>query len=298
MEPASLNNTLSSEDSKLKERKNRHSVVDERSRSSSSSAEPSHYSSSFSSDSGSYTESSDDDGIDWKALKKELKSKEKSREAYKQSKQLLLENRERMWLQKTGKSHFIDFDNHQRSQLKKYFLALDNDGSGNIGVEELEEPLISLGLAESKEEVEAIVSSVDEDGSNEIEFNEFLGIIKNKPGSEKSPIYELFQGMITGSLEGVDRELPFRMVYVTYRRQKMLDALLCSEKDKREKDKKERGERIMAAYKKQLNSRRVVEKFRTTSLMKNGSTFSAADSNTARISSTRLKPKRTSGTDF
>jgi len=49
---------------------------------------------------------------------------------------------------------------------------------GSIGIEELEKPLISLGLCNSRDEVKAILSEVDEDGSGQIEFKEFLKIIK------------------------------------------------------------------------------------------------------------------------
>ena len=41
-------------------------------------------------------------------------------------------------------------------------------------------PLIGLGLCNSLEEVEYLVSLVDEDGSGEIEFDEFLRIVSNK----------------------------------------------------------------------------------------------------------------------
>jgi Ca2+-binding EF-hand superfamily protein len=50
----------------------------------------------------------------------------------------------------------------------------------------LEQPLIGLGFADTREEVDAMVSLVDEDGSGNIEFPEFLGIIKNSGGNEKS----------------------------------------------------------------------------------------------------------------
>lgn len=61
---------------------------------------------------------------------------------------------------------------------------------GSIGLEELEDPLISLGIAESREDVKKIIDTVDDDHSGQIEFKEFLDIIKNKnsegsSGSEK-----------------------------------------------------------------------------------------------------------------
>jgi centrin-1 len=52
-----------------------------------------------------------------------------------------------------------------------------NDAIGSIGVDELVEPLISLGIADSIEEVKKIIDSVDDDGSGKIEFTEFLKII-------------------------------------------------------------------------------------------------------------------------
>lgn len=65
-------------------------------------------------------------------------------------------------------------------------MSLDDDGSGSIGVEELEEPLIGLGIAKSPEEVEEMVMAVDDDGSGMIEFEEFLGIISGKLDGESS----------------------------------------------------------------------------------------------------------------
>lgn len=42
---------------------------------------------------------------------------------------------------------------------------MDDDFSGSIGVEELETPLIGLGLVDSQEEVAEMVNQVDDDGS-------------------------------------------------------------------------------------------------------------------------------------
>ena len=40
---------------------------------------------------------------------------------------------------------------------------MDEDGGGSIGIDELEEPLIGLGLADTKEEVTAMILAVDDD---------------------------------------------------------------------------------------------------------------------------------------
>lgn len=84
----------------------------------------------------------------------------------------------RQWLKKRGKNEFIDFDDEELRQLRDYFNSLDDDGSGSIGVDELEGPLIALGLVENRQQVQDIVDLVDDDGSSMIEFGEFLSIIK------------------------------------------------------------------------------------------------------------------------
>ncbi len=45
-------------------------------------------------------------------------------------------------------------------------------------MDELEDPLIALGLVDNRQQVQSIVRMVDDDGSEMIEFPEFLSIIK------------------------------------------------------------------------------------------------------------------------
>jgi Ca2+-binding EF-hand superfamily protein len=77
----------------------------------------------------------------------------------------LAEKRERLWMKNRGKYHLLDFSDEELNKLRECFGNLDDDGSGSIGIDELEIPLIGLGFANSREEVEDIVKEVDEDGS-------------------------------------------------------------------------------------------------------------------------------------
>jgi Ca2+-binding EF-hand superfamily protein len=52
--------------------------------------------------------------------------------------------------------------------MKQYFNSLDEKKNGSIGIDELEELLLSVGLLESREEVKMLIDSVDEDGSGKI----------------------------------------------------------------------------------------------------------------------------------
>ena len=58
---------------------------------------------------------------------------------------------ERQWLRKHGKSKYIDFNEDQMKILNDCFNDLDEDGSHAIGIDELEDPLIALGLVDSRE---------------------------------------------------------------------------------------------------------------------------------------------------
>ena len=60
---------------------------------------------------------------------------------------------------------------------------------GEISVDELEDPLLSLGFASNRAQVEAMIAGVDKDGSGEIGFEEFLEIVTNTVGKPR-PLLE------------------------------------------------------------------------------------------------------------
>jgi Ca2+-binding EF-hand superfamily protein len=83
-----------------------------------------------------------------------------------------------------------------------------------------------LGLAESTEKVEEIIKKVDEDG--EIEFQEFLKIIKSPDQDQNSQmITNFFKQMSTGQLG--DKNLDFNVIVANIRRTHMVKAII--EKD-------------------------------------------------------------------
>ncbi|CDW82832.1 ef hand family protein [Stylonychia lemnae] len=169
----------------------------------------------------------------------------------------------RQWLKKRGKNEFIDFDDEELRQLRDYFNSLDDDGSGSIGVDELEGPLIALGLVENRQQVQDIVDLVDEDGSSMIEFGEFLSIIKGgsnaKEGNDVSgtgAIYQFFKKLTSGQLKLEENpNIPFQLFISGYRRRKILDAMM-----NKDKNKKDEGDKILNNYKKQITERTAREK--------------------------------------
>ena len=175
------------------------------------------------------------------------------------------ESMQRNWLIKHGKRHYIDFEEEELKKLRHYFMSLDGDGSGAIGVDELEDPLIALGLVNSRKEVEDIVREVDDDGTGEIEFAEFLKIIKNGGAGAKAgdkadkaavmtgsgAIYQFFKGLTGGKFKEKDKEIPFPLFISKFRRKKILDAMMNKDKT---------GEKVLLAYRNQIAQAKIREK--------------------------------------
>ena len=178
----------------------------------------------------------------------------------------------RRWLKSRGKDHCIDFQDEEMKQLRNYFNSLDDDGSGSIGVDELEDPLIALGLVDNRQQVQSIVQMVDDDGSEMIEFAEFLGIIKKGGSKSKKDapvqevkkkddkisedeglgaIYQFFKDLTQGKMQIDGNEnIPFSLFISTCRRRKIIQSMQSNDEGV-----KRDGEKILNNYKKQLAER-------------------------------------------
>jgi len=79
------------------------------------------------------------------------------------------------------------FTDEQLEEFKQAFYAFDDDGGGSIGKEELTQLLEALGENLTEDEIGAMMREVDEDGSGQIDFEEFLGMMKKKMMNEVRP---------------------------------------------------------------------------------------------------------------
>jgi len=130
----------------------------------------------------------------------------------------------------------------RQKALLKWFQFIDKDGGGSLDAPELEEPLISAGLAYSREEVVRLIQAVDDDGSGEVEFDEFLRIVENHTGSAEAhdgqgrsdevdssssnPIKQLIARLDSGDYGDPDRlDLATRLT--AHRRQLIMDGMLA-----------------------------------------------------------------------
>lgn len=159
------------------------------------------------------------------------------------------EKKERKWLCQRGKGHVLPFTDQEIAKLRECFGALDGDGSGSIGVEELDGPLIGLGFADNTEQIEEMIDDVDDDKSGQIEFEEFLAIIKSADSKEKTAkINKFFKEMSNGTLGKKDES--FNMIVQSIRRKYMMDAVMG------EGNEKEYGMLILQNVKKILKSQK------------------------------------------
>mmetsp|Transcript_37018 Transcript_37018/g.49073 ORF Transcript_37018/g.49073 Transcript_37018/m.49073 type:complete len:207 (-) Transcript_37018:373-993(-) len=91
------------------------------------------------------------------------------------------------------------------ADYKEAFGMFDIDGDGTITLSELQEIMKSLGSTSSKEELTAMVKSVDVNGDGEIDFEEFLVLMKsqnkdNDPDRDLRKAFNVFDKDGSGSI--------------------------------------------------------------------------------------------------
>ena len=89
------------------------------------------------------------------------------------------------WLNRRGVGEDKQRRTNHEQYMKAWFSFLDEDESGDIGVDELEDPLISLGLAHSRKDAEELVEQYDEDGDMELSYQEFRLLLMGKERKAK-----------------------------------------------------------------------------------------------------------------
>lgn len=84
--------------------------------------------------------------------------------------------------------------NSQIEQLHTVFRHFDADGSGSIDVEELGDVFAAMGQNLSEDEIKALMAQADEDGSGEMEFEEFLLLMCSNFGASHAFDQDLLEG--------------------------------------------------------------------------------------------------------
>lgn len=77
-------------------------------------------------------------------------------------------------------------------KIKEMFDMFDADGGGSIDCAELTAAFVSLGISDTKEEIDRLVAQIDTDGSGEIEYDEFREVI-NQLLNQRDSVAEMYK---------------------------------------------------------------------------------------------------------
>merc|ERR1712124_36651 len=98
-----------------------------------------------------------------------------------------------------------ELDAKEQQDIKEAFDLFDVSGDGNIDVKELTVAMKALGCDPKPGEIEKMIGEVDDDGSGEIGYPEFLKMMTNKilnkdPKDDMLKAFRLFDDDQTGSV--------------------------------------------------------------------------------------------------
>ena len=78
-----------------------------------------------------------------------------------------------------------------KRMLRKWFKALDFDGSGEVSVQELQDPLISAGILKTRDQVFRVLLNADKNGTMGLDFKEFLDALHGNELANVAQLVEL-----------------------------------------------------------------------------------------------------------
>ena len=86
----------------------------------------------------------------------------------------------------------------QDARMKDAFALFDKDGDGTMDTNELRTVLQSLGKNVSEDELQEMIAEVDEDGSGEIDFEEFSEMMKQQLAGQSASQWIVMDGTLQG----------------------------------------------------------------------------------------------------
>eukprot|EP00440_Ansanella_granifera_P053452 gb/GFBE01057950.1/.p1 GENE.gb/GFBE01057950.1/~~gb/GFBE01057950.1/.p1 ORF type:complete len:166 (+),score=79.35 gb/GFBE01057950.1/:1-498(+) len=103
----------------------------------------------------------------------------------------------------------ISLTEEQVAEFQEAFGLFDKDGDGSITAEELGIVMKALGRKTTLEELKAMIGEVDEDGSGNIEFPEFLKLMASKlqdtdSAEEMQEAFNIFDQDKSGSVTAAE----------------------------------------------------------------------------------------------
>lgn len=129
------------------------------------------------------------------------------------------------WGHKRNMKVAQNYSNLEKRTLRRWFEELDYDGSGEVNVEELQDPMLSSGILKTREQVVRILANVDKNNTQGIDFQEFLLALTANKLADKSKLKRL-QEMSADPYFSVD-------TLITQERRRALFSTIVSQSQKR-----------------------------------------------------------------
>jgi hypothetical protein len=153
------------------------------------------------------------------------------------------------WCAKRGKVPHQTYTNEQKRMLRKWFRALDTDGSGEVNVEELQDPLLSSGILKTREQVVRVLANVDKNNTMGIDFEEFLMALGANKFADETKLKKLQQ-------MSADPFFETDTLLTSERRKKLIKSIL-----RRCEERQQQIDRLYKKYDKQKLSKKEREVF-------------------------------------
>lgn len=107
------------------------------------------------------------------------------------------------WCKRRGKSNSKKMTMEDKRVLRKWFLKMDADGSGEVSIEELQDPLLSAGVLKSTAEIKNMLNDVEHTEDGEVSFENFLKAVNSSKNCKKDKMKNL-QKMSADSMFSMD----------------------------------------------------------------------------------------------
>lgn len=141
-------------------------------------------------------------GIDYNTIKVMVKHKSRISQNYKRSQNTLMTEKVKNWRTTRKMMVHKDIGKEYKDKLSLFYNNIVGDKKiEGIGVEELEDPLITLGITKTRAEIEGILASFKTHIPGRLSFEEFLSIlngnkIQKRNTSSSTAILEFFRSRI------------------------------------------------------------------------------------------------------
>lgn len=103
-----------------------------------------------------------------------------------------------------------EFTEQEILEFKDAFAMFDIDGGGTIDTDELKQVLTELGDAPTDEEIQEMITMIDENGDGEIDFDEFLNLMRLRMGESgedaEQKLKDVFDVFDADGSGGIDRD--------------------------------------------------------------------------------------------